>query len=249
MIHIKNDHEIGLIAEAGRVVALAFEKIAPFVVPGVSTQELNDRIDAIIQEEGAVSAELGYYGYPASACISVNEVILHGIPSRKTILRDGDIVTIDLVARKNGYHGDAARTFAVGICSERALKMVALAKECFDNAVSLVKPGVHLGDISHAIQVTAEKAGCSVIREYSGHGIGRQMHEDPSILCYGKEGSGPILEKGMTLCIEPMILEGKPDVRVKGDGWTVVSKDGKLTAHYENTIVVTEDGYQILTKL
>lgn len=249
MIILKSPREVGLIQEAGRVVALAFEKVEPLIKPGVSTQSLNDFIDQVMREEGAVSAELNYCGFPASICASVNEVILHGIPSEKKILRDGDIITIDLVARKNGYCGDAARTFPVGICSQRALKMIEIAKESFDNAVSLVKPGVHVGDISHAIEVTAKKHGCSVARDYTGHGIGRSMHEDPMIPCYGVPGTGPVLRKGMTICIEPMILEHRADVRVLKDGWTVVSKDGGLTSHYENTVVVTDDGYEILTKL
>lgn len=249
MIILKSPREVGLIKEAGRVVALAFDRVAPLIKPGVSTQALNDFIDQLMRDEGAVSAELNYCGFPASICASVNEVILHGIPSPKKILHDGDIITIDLVARKNGYCGDAARTFPVGICSQRALKMIEIAKECFDNAVSLVKPGVHVGDISHAIESTAKKYGCSVPREYTGHGIGRSMHEDPMIPCYGMPNTGPVLRKGMTICIEPMILEHAAAVRVLKDGWTVVSKDGGLTSHYENTIVVTDDGYEILTTL
>lgn len=249
MIILKSPREVGLIKEASRVVALCFDRVAPLIKPGVSTQELNDFIDQVMRDEGAVSGELNYNGFPASICASVNEVILHGIPSKKKILRDGDIVTIDLVARKNGYCGDAARTFSVGICSQRALKMIEIAKECFDNAVSLVKPGVHLGDISHAIESTAKRYGCSVPREYTGHGIGRNMHEDPMIPCYGVPGTGPVLRTGMTICIEPMILEHGGAVRMLNDGWTVVSKDGGLTSHYENTIVVTDDGYEILTTL
>ncbi|MBQ9457828.1 MAG: type I methionyl aminopeptidase [Bacilli bacterium] len=249
MIHIKTPHEIDLIREAGRVVARAFERIAPYVEPGVSTAFLNEKIDAFVREEGAIPAELGYYGYPASVCISVNEVILHGIPSERQILRDGDIVTLDLVAKKNGYCGDAARTYLVGICGERQKRMVAIAEECFYNAVSLVKPGVRLGDVCHAIEETASKHGCTVAREYTGHGIGREMHEDPYIPCYGTPGTGPVLKEGMTICIEPMIFEKKNAVRVMKDGWTVVAKDGGLTAHYENTLVVTSGGYEILTKL
>ena len=249
MIILKSPREVLLIKEASRVVALCFDKVKPLIKPGVSTQELNDFIDRVMREEGAVSAELGYCGYPASICASVNEVILHGIPSPKKILRDGDIITIDLVAKKNGYCGDAARTFAVGICSERALRMIDIAQECFENALKVVRPGARVGDISHAIESTAKKYGCSVPRDYTGHGIGRGMHEDPAIPCYGVPGTGPVLRKGMTLCIEPMILEHGGDVRVLKDGWTVLSKDGGLTSHYENTIVVTDDGYEILTTL
>jgi len=249
MIILKSPREVSLIKEAGRVVALAFDKVEPLIKPGVSTKTLNDFIDKLFRDEGAISAELNYCGYPASICASVNEVILHGIPSEKKILKDGDIISIDIVARKDGYCGDACRTFPVGICSQRALKMIEIAKESFDNAVSLVKPGVHVGDISHAIESTAKKYGCSVPREYTGHGIGKSMHEDPMIPCYGTPGTGPILRKGMTICIEPMILEHNPAIRVLKDGWTVVSKDGGLTSHYENTVVVTDDGYEILTTL
>lgn len=249
MIIIKSPREIGLVREAARVVAVALEEIREFIVPGVSTQELNDKIDAIVRREGAIPGELGYYGYPASVCASVNECILHGIPSKKKILRDGDIITLDLVAKKDGYCGDAARTYPVGIVGERQKRMIAIAEECFYNAMSLVKPGCRVGDISHAIESTAKKYGCSVPREYTGHGIGRAMHEDPSIPCYGIPGTGPILKEGMTICVEPMILEGKPNVRVLGDGWTVLSRDGKLTSHYENTLVVTKDGCEILSKI
>ena len=249
MIIIKSAREIGLIREASRVVAVALEEIREMIVPGVSTQALNDKIDEIVRREGAIPAELGYYGYPASVCISVNEVILHGIPSKKRILRDGDIVTLDLVAKKDGYCGDAARTYPVGICGQRQKRMIAIAEECFYNAMSLVKPGARVGDISHAIESTAKAHGCSVPREYTGHGIGQQMHEDPAIPCYGVPGTGPILKEGMTLCVEPMVLEGKPQIRVLGDGWTALAKDGKLTSHYENTLLVTKDGCEILTRL
>ncbi len=249
MVIIKSPREIALIKEASRVVAKAFERIAPLVQPGVSTAYLNEMIDKFVREEDAFPAELGYYGYPASVCASVNEVILHGIPSEKQILRDGDIITLDLVARKNGYCGDAARTYLVGICGERQKRMVSIAEECFYNAVSLVKPGVFLGDVCHAIEATAAKYGCTVARDYTGHGIGREMHEDPYIPCYGNPGQGMRLKEGMTICIEPMIFEKKNAVRVLKDGWTVLAKDGGLTAHYENTLVVTKDGYEILTKL
>ena len=249
MIIVKSPREIGLIREASRVVAVALEEIREYVVPGVTTKELNDRIDQIVRREGAYPAELGYYDYPASVCVSVNEVILHGIPSRKKVLRDGDIVTLDLVARKDGYCGDAARTYPVGIVGERQKRMIAIAEECFYNAMALVKPGARVGDISHAIESTAKAHGCSVPREYTGHGIGRDMHEDPVIPCYGNPGTGPVLREGMTICVEPMILEGKPNVRVLSDGWTVIAKDGMLTSHYENTLVVTADGCEILTKL
>ncbi len=249
MIIIKSPREIGLIKEASRVVAVVLEEMRAYIKPGVTTAFLDEKVREITAREGATPAELGYYGYPGAVCASVNDCILHGIPSDKKVLRDGDIITLDFVARKAGYCGDAARTYAVGIVTERAKKMIAIAEECFQEAVALVKPGAHLGDISHAIEMTAKKYGCSVPREFTGHGIGRDMHEDPMIPCYGNAGQGPILKEGMTICIEPMILEGKPGVRILKDGWTVLSKDGGLTSHYENTVVVTKDGYEILTKL
>lgn len=249
MIIIKSPREVSLIREAARVVAMVFEEVGPLIKPGVSTAYLNEVADKIIRREGAIPSELGYYGYPASICASVNEVILHGIPSEKKILRDGDIISLDLCATKNGYVGDACRTFPVGICSPRALKMIDIAKEAFDAAVSVVKEGARVGDISAMIEKVARSYGCTVPRDYTGHGIGREMHEDPYIPCYGTAGTGPVLKAGMTICIEPMILEGKNDVRVLKDGWTVVAKDGKLTSHYENTVLVTKTGYEILSKL
>lgn len=249
MIIIKSPREIELMRKAGRVVALVFEKVGPLIKPGVSTLELDKAAEKVIRDEGAIPTELGYYGYPASTCLSVNEVLVHGIPSAKTILRDGDIVSMDLCATLNGYVGDACRTFPVGLCKPNALRIIEVSKRCFENAVSLVKPGVHLGDVEHIIEETAKANGYSVVREFTGHGIGQSMHEDPYIPNYGKPGTGPLLEEGMTICIEPMILEGKPAVRTLKDGWTTLSKDGKLTSHYENTIAVTHDGYEILTKL
>jgi len=249
MIIIKSPREVELMRKAGRVVALVFEKVGPLVKPGVSTKFLNDEADKVIRSERAIPTELGYCGYPASVCLSVNEVLIHGIPSEKTILKDGDIVSLDLCATLDGYVADACRTYPVGVCGERPLRMIKVAEQCFASAVAKVHSGAHLGDIEEAIEKTAKANGCSVPRDYTGHGIGTHMHEDPYIPNYGKAGTGPILEEGMTLAIEPMILEGRPDVRTLADGWTVIAKDGKLTSHYENTIVVTKDGYEILTKL
>lgn len=249
MITIKSPREVLLMREAGRVTAKVFEAVKPYVKPGVSTAKLDEIIEKTIRDCGATPSEKGYYGFPASVCASVNEVILHGIPSEKKILRDGDIISLDVVSCLHGYHGDACRTYPVGICSERALRMIAIAEECFEAAIAVVKPGAHVGDISYAIESTAKKHGCSVPREFTGHGIGTHMHEDPSIPCYGTPGTGAVLREGMTLAIEPMILEGRPDVRVLKDGWTVVAKDGKLTSHYENTVVVTKDGCEILTQI
>jgi methionyl aminopeptidase len=249
MIIIKSPREIELMRKAGRVVALVFEKVGPMVKPGVSTLALSEAAEAVIRGEGATPSSKGYGGFPAAICASVNEVLVHGIPSERKILQDGDIVSLDVTAELNGYQGDACRTYAVGICPEAKLKLIKVTEQCFWNAMTLVKEGVHLGDIEHMIQVTAESNGYTTPREYTGHGIGREMHEDPYIPDYGEEGTGPILREGMTLAIEPMVMMGSNKLRTLRDGWTAVSKDGKPSAHYENTLAVTKDGYEILTKV
>ena len=247
MIYIKTPREIKLMKEAGRVVGLVFKTLEQEIHPGMSTLDIDAIVEKVMLENDCIPAEKGYYGYPGNACVSVNETILHGIPSSKIIIHEGDIVSVDIVAKYKGYHADACRTFKVGTITERAERLIDTTKASFFEALKLVKPGVHLGDISHAIQVYNESRGYNVIRDFTGHGIGAHMHEDPSIPNFGKPGTGVILEEGMALAIEPMVLEGRKDVRVLGDGWTVKSKDGKLTAHYENTIIVTKDGYEIIT--
>lgn len=249
MIIVKSLREIELIREASRVVALVFEGLKPMIKAGVSTKELDDEAGRIMARNGAESGSKGYYGYPANICISVNDTLVHGIPSNKIILREGDIVSLDVVAKKHGYYGDACRTYGVGIISERSKRLIEVTKQSFFEAVKLVKEGATVGDISDAIQTYNEAHGYSLPREYTGHGIGASMHEDPSIPNYGKKGTGPILKAGMTICIEPMVAEGKPQTRVLGDGWTAKMKDGKLSCHYENTVLVTKDGYEILTTL
>ena len=247
MIPVKNERELEIMRKACKITAAARALAGEMVRPGVTTKQIDKAVHDYIVSQGAKPTFLHYGGFPASVCISVNEQILHGIPSKKVILRDGDIVTLDLVALKNGYMADSARTYEVAICGERQKRMIAIAKQCFDNAISLLKPGAHLGDICHAIGETAKANGCSVPTDYTGHGIGTHMHEDPYIPCFGTAGTGTKMREGMTLAIEPMILEGRPDVRVLKDGWTVVAKDGKLTSHYENTVVVTKDGCEVLT--
>lgn len=248
MIIIKSPREIELMRKAGALTAKVFDVVGPLVKPGVSTLYLSEMAEKVINEGGGVAASKGYGGFPGAICTSVNEVLVHGIPSEKRILTDGDIVSLDVVVELNGYHGDACRTYPVGICKEEELRLIKATEECFWNAVSKVHEGAYLGDVEHAIQKTAEENGYSVPLEYTGHGIGRSMHEDPYIPCYGKEGSGPLLKEGMTLAIEPMVLMGKNKLRVLKDGWTAVSKDGLPSAHYENTILVTKDGYELLTK-
>jgi len=247
MVNIKSTRELLLMKEAGRVVGLVFKTLKEKIRPGMTTLEIDEIVEKTMLDNDCIPAEKGYYDYPASACVSVNDTLIHGIPSNKIVLKEGDIVSVDIVANYKGYMADACRTFRVGTISSRAERIVNVTKEAFFEALKLVKPGNHIGDISHSVQEYVEKHGYNVVREYTGHGIGSQMHEDPAIPNYGKAGSGIRLEPGMTICIEPMVLEGRKDVRVLPDGWTVKSRDGKLTAHYENTVVVTESGYEIIT--
>lgn len=248
MIIIKSPREIELMRKAGRLTAHVFEVVGPLVKPGVSTLYLSNMAEKVITEAGGIAASKGYGGFPGAICTSVNEVLVHGIPSEKQILQDGDIVSLDVVATLNGYNGDACRTYAVGICPAEKLRLIKVTEECFWNGASKIREGVHLGDVCHAIQMTAESNGYSVPLEYTGHGIGREMHEDPYIPDYGEAGVGPILKTGMTLAIEPMVMMGRNALRTLKDGWTTLSKDGKPSSHYENTIVVTKDGYEVLTK-
>ncbi len=247
MIVIKSPREIELMRKAGRLTARVFAEVGPLVKPGVSTLYLSEMAEKVITAGGGRAASKNYEGFPGAICTSVNEVLVHGIPSAKRILRDGDIVSLDVVAELDGYYGDACRTYPVGICPPDRLRLIAVTEQCFFDAAACVKEGAHLGDISHAIQARAEANGYSVPLEYTGHGIGREMHEDPYIPDYGEAGTGPILREGMTLAIEPMVLMGKNALRILKDGWTAVSKDGLPSSHYENTIAVTKDGYEILT--
>lgn len=248
MIIIKSQREIEIIREAGKIVAEVFEKLASFIVPGVTTLQISKKADEVIKSHGGIAASKGYSGFPQAICTSVNEVIVHGIPSNQR-LKEGDIVSCDVVVKYQGYHGDACRTFKVGKVSPETEKLVTVTEECFYKGVEQVKPGAHLSDVSHAIQMHAEANGYSLVREFTGHGIGREMHEDPAIPNYGEAGHGPILKEGMVLAIEPMVLQGKKECYVLSDGWTTKTCDSKLASHYENTIVVTKDGYEILTKL
>lgn len=216
------------------------------VKPGITTRELDRYAEEYIRARGAIPSCLGYCGYPASICASVNEVIVHGIPGER-FLHEGDIISIDLCAYKNGFHGDGARTFAVGEISDEKKKLIRVTEECFRKAIENLRAGTPLYDIGAAVQKHAEENGFSVVREYVGHGIGREMHEDPSVPNYGKRGTGVRLRARTVLCIEPMILAGKRESRVLADGWTAVTADGKPAAHYENTVVIRDDGVEILT--
>ena len=247
MISIKSPREIDLMRKAGRLTAKVFEEVGPLVKPGVSTQFLADKAEEVIRSEGGIPASKGYGGFPGAICASVNEVLVHGIPSNKKILSDGDIISLDVVVKLNGYHGDACRTYPVGIVGEDKLKLIKVTEECFWEGVSKVKAGVRLGDVEHAIQEKAESNGYSVVREFTGHGIGREMHEDPFIFNYGERGHGIIIRKNMCLAIEPMIHQGSAKIRNLDDGWGVASADGKLTCHFENTIYIDDDGPHITT--
>lgn len=247
MIIVKSSREIELMKKAGAVVAKVFEELEPLCVPGISTYDLNEKAEEIIFSSGCLAPCKGYYDYPAGICVSVNDTLIHGIPSKKIILREGDIVSLDVVASYHGYCADATRTFIVGIAKENVKRLVEVTRQSFYDGIKHIRPGAYLGDVQEAIQKTIESNGYGVARDFTGHGIGAHMHEDPNIPNYGRAGTGPILAKGMALAIEPMVTEGKPLTRILGDGWTVKTRDGKLSCHYENTVVVTEDGYEIIT--
>lgn len=249
MISVKSEREISLIREAGRIVALCLDTLKEHVKPGVTTAELDAICEKIILENGGVPACKGYQGYPCTVCSSVNEVIVHGIPSKKQRLKEGDIVTIDLVAGYKGYHGDSAYTYKVGSVSKEVEQLLAVTEASLYEGLSKVREGAHLGDVSAAIGAYINHYGYGIIDQYTGHGIGREMHEDPVIFNFGEPGTGPILKEGMVLAIEPMVSLGTKTVRILKDGWTAAMKDGKPSAHFEHTVVVRKDGYEILTKL
>ncbi len=246
MIVIKTSKEIEYMQESGRIVALAHEEIRKAIKPGVTTGELDQIAEAIILANGATASFKGYHGYPASICASVNNQVIHGIPGG-IVLKEGDIVSIDIGAFKNGYHGDAARTHPVGKVDEKALELIKVTEESFFEGLKYCRVGYRLSDVSHAIQKYAEERNFSVVRDFVGHGIGRLMHEDPPIPNYGAPGRGPRLEKGMALAIEPMINIGDFKVKVLDDEWTVITKDGSLSAHYENTVIITDEAPIIIT--
>ena len=246
MIHVKSEKEIELIRQSCRIVRDTLNFVGEKIHAGMTTKELDVLIERFIRSEGANPSCLGYGGFPASACISINEVVVHGIPDDR-VIQEGDIVSVDVVADKNGYHGDACRTFCVGGVAPEIKKLVQVTEECFFKAIEGLKAGTPLFDIGYRVQKHAESFGYGVIRSYTGHGIGKEMHEDPSVPNYGKLGTGVRLKAGTVLCIEPMIAMGSWKVSVLPDGWTAVTIDGKPAAHYENTVVVREDGVEILT--
>ena len=247
MIIIKSRQEIELMREAGKVTALILAELGNVIKPGISTLDIDRFVEKVVKEHHMTAAEKGYCGYPANVCVSVNEEVVHGIPSRKRLLREGDIVSVDLVVEHKGYMADAARTYAVGRVSEVASRLIETAEKAFFNGIGFAREGCRLSDISHAIQTTVESAGFGVIRDFVGHGIGSEMHEDPQIPNYGRPGRGPRLQRGMTLAIEPMITQGSYEIDVLADDWTAVTVDGGLAAHYENTVVITDGEPELLT--
>ena len=247
-VTIKTTEEIEKMRTAGKLAADVLEMIAPHVQPGITTNEL-DQIchDFMVDEQKVIPAPLNYKGFPKSICTSVNHVVCHGIPNDRK-LKDGDIVNIDITVINDEYHGDTSKMFLVGKPMQARQRVCEISRECLLIGIDLVKPGATLGDIGHAIQIYAEKNNCSVVREYCGHGIGRIFHEDPQVLHYGEAGTGLILEAGMTFTIEPMINLGKRNVSTLPDGWTVVTKDRKMSAQWEHTILVTDTGHEVLTR-
>ena len=254
MIEIKSKREIELMREACRITALAHKAIEKAIRPWISTLELDKIAEKVIRENGAIPAQKGYPGpdkytpaFPSSICASVNDEVIHGIPSSKVILKEGDVISIDMVAYKDGFNGDAARTYIVGKGSKEDERLLEVTRQAFFEGIKYAKKGNRVGDISHAIGEFVEKNGFNVVKEFQGHGIGRSMHEDPGIPNYGKAGKGPRLEPGMTLAVEPMVMAGKDTILELDDGWTIVTEDGSNAAHYENTILITEKEPEVLT--
>ncbi len=249
MIQIKNSVQIAEMKIAGRITGEALLVARDNIREGISTYELDKIIRRFIEKSGAKPSFLGYGGFPNSACISINDEVIHGIPSRSRILQDGDIVKVDVGACYHGYHGDSARTFPVGNVSDEALKLIEATKQSFFEGIAAVKTGARIGDIGYAIESYVKQYGFSVVKKYVGHGVGHDLHEDPSVPNFGIPGRGVRLCKGMTLAIEPMVNVGSHAVKEMPDGWTVKTADGKLSAHYENTVLLTDDGVQILTEV
>lgn len=246
MIISKSPAELEVMREAGRVTAKALLAVARAVRPGVTTRELDSVAEEVIRSAGARAAFKGYNGFPATLCTSVNNEVVHGIPGPR-VLQEGDIVSVDCGAIVDGYYGDSAMTFPVGEVSQQAYRLLEVTRLALEAGIQRCVPGMHLYDISAAVQEVVERAGFSVVREYVGHGIGRAMHEDPQVPNYGRPGTGPVLKPGMVLAIEPMVNAGGAEVRALDDGWTVVTLDGSLSAHFEHTVAVTDEGPAVLT--
>lgn len=248
-ILIKNDQEIQMMREANLIVARTHQVLAEALEIGKTTYELDQIAKEYITSQNAKPSFLNYHGYPATTCISINDEVVHGIPSKLRKIQDGDVVSIDIGALHNGYHGDAARSYVVGNGADEANRLVEITKQSFFEGMKYAKPGNHLHQISAAIQNYVEANGCTVVRDLVGHGIGKNLHEEPQIPNYKPIGRGPKLQKGMTLAVEPMVNLGRFEVKTLNDDWTVVTLDGSLSAHYENTILITDTGYELLTVL
>ena len=246
MISLKSPREIEAMRRAGRITAQARALAGSMVAPGVTTLEIDKAVRRFIESQGAKPSFLGYSGFPGSACISVNEEVIHGIPGHR-VLKEGDIVSIDVGAFIGGFHGDCAATYACGQISDEAKKLIEVTQQSFWEGIKFARPGQRVLDISHAVQQYVESHGCSVVRDFIGHGVGAKLHEAPEVPNFGPAGRGPRLLPGMTIAVEPMVNAGDWRVKVLKDGWTTVSLDGSLTAHYENTILITEDGPEVLT--
>lgn len=247
MIIIKSPQEIEILRESNRIVAQVLASLKEAIRPGVSTKELDRLAEELTRQKGAIPAFKGYNGYPATLCVSVNEEIIHGIPGPRR-LREGDLVSLDMGVRHRGYYGDAAITLPLGRVSQRAKKLLQVTKGALKRAIEIAVPGNRLSDISHAIQSYAEGKGFSVVREFVGHGIGKKLHEDPQITNYGPPHQGPFLKVGMVLALEPMVNVGSWRAKLLPDGWTAVTADGSLSAHFEHTIAITDDGPLILSR-
>jgi len=247
-VEIKGEREISMMREVCRMAAGTLERVGPMLRPGTTTQEINDFVHADTLKLGARPAPLNYRGFPKSVCTSVNEVVCHGIPNQNRVLKEGDIINVDVTHLYKGYHGDTSATFYIGEPSEEAKKVVEVARRCLDLGIAQVKPGARLGDIGAAIQEFAEGLGCSVVRDFVGHGIGRKFHDEPQVKHYGEWGKGNRLKPGMTFTIEPMINLGGWEVEVLDDDWTAVTKDGSLSAQFEHTVLVTPTGVEVLTQ-
>ena len=249
MIIKKTAREIELMRTAGRIVALAHQEVAKHIAPGVSTLELDQIVERVIRENGAKPSFKGYGGFPGSICASINDVVVHGIPKASTILKSGDIISIDIGACYKGYHGDSAWTYPVGEISAADRHLMDVTLNALYKGLEQAKPHNRLSDISAAIGNYAKSFGYGVVVDFTGHGVGKNLHEDPSIPNYGIPNMGPVLQPGMTLAIEPMVNAGTKNVKVCSDGWTTITRDGKKSAHYEHSILITDEGYEILTKL
>lgn len=246
MINIKSDHEIELLRIAGRIVYETHQYLKPFIKEGITTLELDKLAEDFIRSKGATPSCKGYHGFPATLCTSINDEVVHGIPSKRK-LKNGDIITLDICACYKGYHGDSAWTYKVGEVSKEVSKLMEGTHEALFAGLAMVKPGNRIGDISNAVETVANKYHLGVVRELCGHGVGHELHEDPDIPNYGKPARGPLIKEGMVFAVEPMLNLGSRDVCILDDGWTIVTYDEKPSAHFEHTVLVTKDGYEILT--